>query len=205
MESLTKLQQEVWEDSQVAELGYWAGLVETDGEQGRCEQYLDLIKDYLGDTSDKILVDVGSGPRGILKLLKFKKGIAIDPLMEAYQEKGYSLKNINFIPIQGTSEQIPLVSEYADVVFSINMLDHAQDVIKSLNEMYRILKKDGILFLICDLRESAEQTDKYHKMYFSRETIISWVEKNNLLLQVENLMDSLSMEGLKSLMMVLCK
>ncbi|NET56577.1 MAG: class I SAM-dependent methyltransferase [Symploca sp. SIO2E6] len=205
MKNLIQLKQEVWEDSQVTELGYWTGLVETDGEQGRCEQYLDLIQDYLGDTSDKILVDVGSGPRGILKLLKFKKGIAIDSLMEAYQEKGYSFENTDFIPIQATSEQIPLVSEYADVVFSINMLDHAQDVIKSLNEMYRILKKDGILLLICDLRESAEQTDKYHKMYFNRETIISWVEKNNLLLQIENLMDSLSMEGLKSLMMVLCK
>ncbi|MEM1170600.1 MAG: hypothetical protein AAGJ08_16340 [Cyanobacteria bacterium P01_H01_bin.35] len=81
MESLIKLNQEVWEDSQVAELEYWGGLVEKDGEAGRCETYLDVIKNHLRDTSGKVLVDVGAAPRGILKLLEFKNGIAIDSLV----------------------------------------------------------------------------------------------------------------------------
>jgi ubiquinone/menaquinone biosynthesis C-methylase UbiE len=188
-----------WLSAQENELEYWKSKVEEAGEPERCEFYLSKFKRYLNNTEEKTVVDVGAGPRGILKLLNFKIGIAIDPLMQKYKEAGYSLDNQKFIPLNTKAENIPLIDNYADYVTSANALDHVHDANKVFKEMVRILKIKGKLILITDLREES-QIDKYHKICLNKEYFEDLKKRymNQIKILEEQIEDSVSVEGLKS-------
>jgi SAM-dependent methyltransferase len=49
------------------------------------------------------------------------------------------------------AEELPLLSDYADLVICRNALDHMHNPADALKEMGRILNKEGALFLSVDL------------------------------------------------------
>jgi len=49
--------------------------------------------------------------------------------------------------IKGVAEKIPFDNEFFDLVYCYTVLEHVKDVEKSLKEMHRVLKKDGIIFI----------------------------------------------------------
>jgi len=126
----SRISKREWLDAQENELEYWKSIVEEDGEAGRCEYYLSHFEKYLENPEQKVVVDVGAGPRGILRLLSFRIGIAVDCLMQKYKEAGYYFENQKSIPVNARSENIPLLDDFADYVFSTNTLDHVKDAEK---------------------------------------------------------------------------
>jgi ubiquinone/menaquinone biosynthesis C-methylase UbiE len=55
---------------------------------------------------------------------------------------------VNTVPIkQGFAENLPYENETFDVVYSSHVLEHVNDEAKSLSEMKRVLKKDGVLII----------------------------------------------------------
>ncbi len=89
------------------------------------------------------VLQIGSGPEDIISYLPFKNKYAIDPLAEFYRKK-FSL-NFDTIHLKkGTGEEIPFPDKTFDIVIIINVLDHVHLPQKVMDEIKRVLKKDGL-------------------------------------------------------------
>ncbi|MBU2579806.1 class I SAM-dependent methyltransferase [Candidatus Parcubacteria bacterium] len=100
---------------------------------------------------NKIVVDIGPGPMGLLEASNAKIKIAIDPIAQEYQKHNLLLKDSDVVYINLPAEKIPLLDGYADVVISRNSLDHVSDPIKVVKEIYRILRTNGYFVLNVDI------------------------------------------------------
>ena len=81
--------------------------------------------------------------------------IAIDPLLYTYQKLGMLIEDIagtnRTVHLAMGVEDLPLLDECAHLVICRNALDHMHDPAHALEQMWRILKADGRLFLSVDL------------------------------------------------------
>ncbi len=115
---------------------------------------------YLGHSLDwyvdKTVVEIGCGPLGVVSGLRVGRRIGIDPLLPIYQDL-WDLGSHNCEYLAAQAEQIPLPARTADVVICLNVLDHVQLPTQVLEEIRRILKDDGELFLSLDLEGQDEQ------------------------------------------------
>ena len=59
----------------------------------------------------------------------------------------FAKENSNLEVILGSSENLPYHDESFDIVISLGTLEHVSDLKKSLKEIWRVLSKEGILFL----------------------------------------------------------
>ena len=100
---------------------------------------------------NKIVVDIGPGPMGLLEASDAKVKIAIEPLAQEYQKHNLLFKNSDVVYINLPAENIPILDEYADVVISRNSLDHVSNPVKVVKEIYRILKTNGYFVLNVDI------------------------------------------------------
>lgn len=113
------------------------------------------LKEY-EDFENKVLVDIGSGPIGILTKFKAREKIAIDPL--AIENIDKTIKRI-----KAPGEKIPLPEETADCVLIYNVLQHVISPEKVLEEGTRILKRGGTFYCHEQLNLP---TDKLHPQFF---------------------------------------
>lgn len=153
------------------------------------EEYFEEKLKYIAlsqfDIKDKICADLGCGTGFIsLALLEEAKIVfSIDNsrnmLKELYStasKKG--LKDI--YPISGSMENLPLFDKSIDRVFINMALHHIFDAKKAIEEMFRVLKKDGTV-VITDVEEHngewarTEMHDEW--LGFSHEQIKNWLEE----------------------------
>jgi SAM-dependent methyltransferase len=102
----------------------------------------------------KTVVSIGCGCSGDLITFPARVKIAIDPLLYVYQQLGLLMGDEAGSPtvyLSTGAEELPLLSDYADLVICRNALDHMHDPAVALKEMGRILNKEGALFLSVDL------------------------------------------------------
>ena len=112
------------------------------------EGSLDIIYKHLSLKKEFILIDIGGGTGYITGHLsnKVKQAIVLDP-----SHKMLSKMNNRCISlIQGAGQNIPFKQNTFDIVLMINLLHHItpdeQRIV--LEDAFRILKKEGILFII---------------------------------------------------------
>jgi SAM-dependent methyltransferase len=123
------------------------------------QSFMDEVLSYCGRDQqwleDKTVLSIGCGCTGDLAAWPAAMKIAADPLLYVYQKLGMLLDDI-----AGTSrtmylalgiEDIPLLDECADLVVCRNALDHMPDPKKGLAQIWRILKRDGTLFVSVDV------------------------------------------------------
>lgn len=108
------------------------------------------IVDYIPEGSR--FVDVGCGTGySMLRAIKdrgctcfgvdpFPNNAGVTHQMEGISKDSYEL-------VQGFAEAIPLEDKTVDVVYSSHVLEHVKDESKSLSEMERILKDQGVLII----------------------------------------------------------
>jgi SAM-dependent methyltransferase len=105
--------------------------------------------------TDKAVVSVGCGCTGDLAAWPAAIKIAVDPLLYTYQKLGMLIKDIDgtncTVHLAMGVEELPLLDECAHLVICRNALDHMPDPAKALQQIWRILKADGMLFLSVDL------------------------------------------------------
>lgn len=86
-----------------------------------------------------------------------------------------------------SGEKIPFKDNYFDEVHCYEVLEHVNDLNKTLSEIKRVLKRGGEFFLSVPLEESEKILQKYNKNYmkqighkrmFSRNKIILILNKN---------------------------
>lgn len=86
-------------------------------------------------TNLKIL-DIGCGSKPYSSFFKgTKKYIGVNLTLNEY------------VDCITSAENLPFASESFDVVISTQMLEHVKDPAKVLKEIYRVLKKEGVVFL----------------------------------------------------------
>ncbi len=91
-----------------------------------------------------VYVDVGCGPNPIVAFADKGTRIGIDPLMDFYKEN--FVLPPDFQPYKGTIEDLePVRDGQADVIFSMNNIDHIKSLPIALETLHRKLKPDGFL------------------------------------------------------------
>jgi demethylmenaquinone methyltransferase/2-methoxy-6-polyprenyl-1,4-benzoquinol methylase len=104
-----------------------------------------VIVDLAETADDQILLDVGGGTGRVSLLFKEKvKNViiadsSVNMLKEAH-EKGLSILNSN-------SERLPFSDESVHRVIMVDAFHHVKNQKDTLNEMWRVLKKDGFIII----------------------------------------------------------
>ncbi len=140
-----------------AELNFWQEKWEQENHKLSNAHYEKIFLAMAGekDTSflgGKTVADFGCGPRGSLCWAKSASNrIGIDVLVDKYEKFGISRHNIEYI--KNTEKSIPLQSDYVDILFTLNAIDHVSNFDITCREIVRIIKPGGELIGSFNLNE----------------------------------------------------
>jgi SAM-dependent methyltransferase len=105
--------------------------------------------------ADKTVLTVGCSCTGDLSVWPAAAKIAADPLLYTYQKLGMLIEDA---PGTGQTlflslgiEALPMLDESVDIVVCRNALDHMPDPRIGMQQFWRVLKPDGLLFLSVDI------------------------------------------------------
>ena len=137
---------------------------ENDYPQKLCDY---LIKNFIGWTIGKSLLDVGSGKGNHLK---------------AFSRRGLETKGVDFKPeclsnniyeCNLEMEQLPFGDNTFDIVFSKSVLEHVVNANNFLSESLRVLKRGGIAILM------TPDWNTQHEMFWDDYTHVkAWTRKS---------------------------
>lgn len=96
-------------------------------------------------TTPQTILDVGCGNGSFTQAVSAALPCSNITAIDISTPKLYSFSNITFI--KGSVERLPFDSESFDLVISVLSLHHWKEKNKGINEIYRILKKDGRLII----------------------------------------------------------
>lgn len=107
------------------------------------------------------VIDVGAGSRLRANYFINSKKYALEPLGQKYIDEVewcdlLDADEVLSVPIE---EKIYKLEEQADFVFSINVLDHCYEFVKSIENIYSYLKPNAVSFITFDCHE---KTDDLH-------------------------------------------
>ena len=152
-----------WVKAQAYEKAYWQRLgdhIET-GTRGRldwygwraCELEKRLAAIHAADRSGKVL-EIGSGPIGIVNFLRWGERYAVDPLEHFFCTRPtlVGLRNPDVRYQAGTGDDLLFDDESCSLVIVDNVLDHAYEPGRILTQVARILRPDGHLYLAVNVR-----------------------------------------------------
>jgi len=129
---------------------FWEGRFEKEKGCFKNSHYKKLMLAMAGESDEiflkgKIIADFGCGPRGSLAWISSANlKIGIDVLADIYAEKFKSnIISHGMIYIKSTESVIPIPSNYIDIVFTINAMDHVDNFGEICGEIIRILKPGG--------------------------------------------------------------
>lgn len=137
------------------------------------------INKHLEGKKKLIILDIGCGTKPYYPLFKkyAKKYIGLDMVKE---------KTVDVI---GSIDKIPFPDNSFDVCLCTQVLEHVPDPPKSIQEIYRVLKKDGLIFLsthgIWEKHDSCDYwrfTDESLKMLFDKFSDIKIINNGNSIL-----------------------
>lgn len=135
----------------------------------RCRVMLDLFGDVT-KSSRGIVADVGCGPRcGVFHLYRSEIMYGVDPLWKSYNKEGLSSIPIGVETITGYAESFRL-PQLANVIFSINALDHSGSLSESIDNIEDNLLPGGLFCMHIHMR-TKKQLNKGHKMLVNEQQI----------------------------------
>lgn len=152
------------------------------------------------------IVDLGAGPGGlaieIAKLSPKTKVIGIDVSKDMVQigtkrKIDADLNNLEFR--QGDAANLPFPEGYVDLIVSHGSLHHWDDPIKVFNEVHRVLKSSGTIF-ITDLRRDApkglikSRISQINHMLGQPEGFINSINAAYTLMEIKNIITKTKFE-----------
>jgi SAM-dependent methyltransferase len=158
-----------WKAAQQYERGYWSSVAtriakgsaaQLDWYRTRAERLARRL-DGLGfghlTTGDGRVLEVGSGPIGLVTFFPGRERISVDPLHGFYSTEPTlsALRNPNVEYREGSGEKIPCDSEWCDLLVIENCIDHVENVHGVMTELRRVLKPGGVLYLTVNSRTRA--------------------------------------------------
>lgn len=155
-----------WERAQQYERSYWESLATsiTAGSVSQLNWYrwrADQLVQRLRSLGLEALtagrarvIEVGSGPVGVVGFFPAMERMAIDPL-EPYYSSNPTLSALRVPSVdyrQGWVESLPCESGRYDLAIMENCIDHVRDVTAAMRELKRALRATGTLYLTVNCR-----------------------------------------------------
>lgn len=170
--SLQKISESDWQSIQEVELATWTPTGWTDPATGKTyspfptfEGKLEREQGYQRQMIARfginrlsgILLDIGCGPSPLSDQIESTDlvRIAIDPLIPGYAQY-HNVFAWKALPLAAPAEHIPLPANFAQNIVSTNALDHFQDPNQALDEMVRLLKPLGCIYLSFCINNASE-------------------------------------------------
>ena len=94
---------------------------------------------------DDRLLEVGSGATGYIFHLGLRDAVGVDPLADHYRDL-FPLWQEGTETVACGGEQLPFEDASFDVVISDNVIDHAEQPGKIVEEIVRVLKPEGLFY-----------------------------------------------------------
>lgn len=103
-----------------------------------------------------VVLEVGSGPVGVVSFFPAAVRFAIDPLQTFYnsQQPLTTSRSEDVTYIEGIGESLSVSDRSCDLVIIENCIDHVQSPQKVMLEIARVLRSGGILHLTVNCRTS---------------------------------------------------
>lgn len=121
----------------------------------------DFLKPFIVGKKKVCIIDVGSGPYSVIG--SYSEDVDVDLILMDNQDFTSFWNKYNFkpyLPVEiGDMEKMDDPSNWFDVVVCINALDHTNDAQKAVEEMIRVCKPGGYVYIDCHL----DQADTGHK------------------------------------------
>jgi len=149
-----------------AELDFWRSRHAIDGGRFRNDHYERILRAMAGEATSefvagKVIADFGCGPRGSLAwaaAASFR--IGIDVLAPRYADEfTNSILSHGMVYVTSTEKTIPIPSDFVDVMFTLNAIDHVNDFRAMCSEIVRVIKPGGRLVASFNLEEPASSTE----------------------------------------------
>lgn len=146
------------------ELKFWRSRKEAEGDLGNAH-YEYYYTTHFGIDREfyrgKRILDIGCGPRGSLEWADMAaERVGLDPLIPAYRKLGIDRHRMSYCA--APSEHIPYPDSYFDVVTSINSLDHVDNVKRTIQEITRVTKPQGIFLVVVEVNHGARVCEPHH-------------------------------------------
>lgn len=104
------------------------------------------------------VLEIGGGPWPCVAAARFESAAVVDPLADGYQAEGLITAEADRVTyLAAAGEAIPIASGSVDLVVTDNCLDHVQDPAKVAREMSRVLRPGGLLWLLVDVMDQADE------------------------------------------------
>lgn len=168
---MKRITTEQWADSQTNERWFWTmgackhGFYEI---EHRLPYYQTFLFPELRSPINGALIDVGCGPCSIFRVLPGSGArVMVDPILDPALNLAYGLDGLR---VQARGEELPFPEDTFDTAFCLNCLDHVQDPELVINEITRVLKPNGVFYLVVDLKEPGTE-DYYHKIVFNQSEV----------------------------------
>lgn len=149
---------------QIEELNFWLNIREN-GWRGftpeewriahiHFKQYsLMYINRSISDLENKVVIEIGCGPAGIIPYLDNTTAIGMDPLIDEYK-KMWDLSN-DRVKYIGSEIETFKTNIQAHVVICWNVLDHVSDIELATKRVSDMLKPDGELWFMMNLEATS--------------------------------------------------
>lgn len=149
-----------------AELGFWQSAHQADGGAFNNSFYRGLMLGMAGEEdasflAGKIVLDFGCGPRGSLVwATPARLRVGVDVLVDRYAEAfPADLIAHGMVYVKCTERVIPVPSDFADVVYTLNAMDHVNAFPAMCRELLRILRPGGDFIGSFNLEEPRSPTE----------------------------------------------
>jgi ubiquinone/menaquinone biosynthesis C-methylase UbiE len=105
--------------------------------------------DVLAITLQTTILEIGSGPAGVMTFLKSHERYAIDPLEDFFSsvESFKTFRDPQVRYFSARAEELPFPDKKFDLIIIDNVLDHCENVFQSVSEISRVLKKNGSVYV----------------------------------------------------------
>ena len=200
-----------WLQAQQYERGFWQRL-STDIEHGttgeldwykwRAERLENLLVQVPGPfPSDGNVLEIGSGPVGIVNFLGWGERFAIDPLESFYRQQPSltRLRQLGVTYLTGSGEYLPFEDQSCSLVIIDNVIDHTYSPERILREIARVLTCDGRLYLSVNVHTrwgavlhnllAALGIDKGHPYTFTSASLQRFMTKGGFNILLERIED----------------
>ena len=152
-------------------------------QRGRLEELREFLglatwPDLEAWAASRSAIEIGPGPYPSISLLQWKRGIAVDPLVDAYvaedllPKRGHCDK---LVLLASAAERIPLPGNSFDIMVAENCLDHVDDPGAVVAEVKRVLAPGGLFWLLVDLME---YRDHMHPNPFSEQSLTALLKQH---------------------------